>query len=613
MNTSLFLSGTALSRRWQDQHSFVVFQTAFGAGLAFLHTWAAWRSDPAAPGRLHFFAMEEDPLASDALAEHQERVPGLAELAGLLRARWPLRVSGFHRLEFDNARVVLTLCFGSPQTFAPQIQAEVDAFFVAPPIPSARPATAFPLRILARLAAPESTLAAFALSETQREELLGSGFIAASCSAPGFWNGQLPPGHRRRRRARPSARSAVVVGAGLAGTAIAFRLAQRGWETTLVERHPHPAQEASGNRAAVLSPMVSRDDSLSARLSRACFLHLLQEIHGLARQGFPVQWSDCGVLQLAKKPGEELSMEEISRGFPEEYLRFLDPATVSARIGRPLSVGGYFFPMGGCVNPASLCESRLQAAGAGLRRCFSRTALQIRQTPDGWIVFGETHEPLAQAPVLVLANAHDALSFQPIQGLRLKKVRGQVTHLPAGILPPVPHVICRDGYLTPALDGFCCLGATFDFDTDSRDLEPDGHRVNLARLRELIGWELPEADPSGFSGRVGFRTLTPDRLPVVGPVPDFTEASSGDPRKIGRLSGLHALLGLGSRGLVWSSLMAELLASQITGEPLPLERALAEATDPARFLVRARRENAGLSAGAPKGAPIEARMKRLSK
>ena len=97
----------------------------------------------------------------------------------------------------------------------------------------------------------------------------------------------------------------MVVGAGLAGTAIAWRLARHGWETTLIERHPHPAQEASGNRAAALSPMVSRDDSLSSRLSRACFFHLLREIHGLSRLGFPVQWSDRGVLQLAKKPDKD--------------------------------------------------------------------------------------------------------------------------------------------------------------------------------------------------------------------------------------------------------------------------------------------------------------------
>ncbi len=38
---------------------------------------------------------------------------------------------------------------------------------------------------------------------------------------------------------------------------------------------------------------------------------------------------------------------------------------------------------------------------------------------------------------------------------------------------------------------------------------------------------------------------------------------------------------------------AELIACQITGEPMPLELDLAEALDPARFLVRALRKGRG--------------------
>jgi tRNA 5-methylaminomethyl-2-thiouridine biosynthesis bifunctional protein len=40
---------------------------------------------------------------------------------------------------------------------------------------------------------------------------------------------------------------------------------------------------------------------------------------------------------------------------------------------------------------------------------------------------------------------------------------------------------------------------------------------------------------------------------------------------------------------VWSALAAELIASQIEGDPWPIERELAEALDPARFLLRALR------------------------
>ena len=47
--------------------------------------------------------------------------------------------------------------------------------------------------------------------------------------------------------------------------------------------------------------------------------------------------------------------------------------------------------------------------------------------------------------------------------------------------------------------------------------------------------------------------------------------------------------------MVWAPLAAELLASQLAGEPLPVEGDLVRAVDPARFHLRAlRRGKAGL-------------------
>jgi tRNA 5-methylaminomethyl-2-thiouridine biosynthesis bifunctional protein len=55
---------------------------------------------------------------------------------------------------------------------------------------------------------------------------------------------------------------------------------------------------------------------------------------------------------------------------------------------------------------------------------------------------------------------------------------------------------------------------------------------------------------------------------------------------IPRHADLYVLSGYGARGLVWSALAAEHLASQLEGEPLPLTRDLCEAIDPARFVLR---------------------------
>jgi tRNA 5-methylaminomethyl-2-thiouridine biosynthesis bifunctional protein len=76
-------------------------------------------------------------------------------------------------------------------------------------------------------------------------------------------------------------------------------------------------------------------------------------------------------------------------------------------------------------------------------------------------------------------------------------------------------------------------------------------------------------DPGGLRGWTGFRTTVPDRLPIFG-------ASA--------IEGLYTATGLGSRGLLWAPLGAELLACQVEGEPLPLSRDLAGAISPRRFL-----------------------------
>jgi tRNA 5-methylaminomethyl-2-thiouridine biosynthesis bifunctional protein len=72
-----------------------------------------------------------------------------------------------------------------------------------------------------------------------------------------------------------------------------------------------------------------------------------------------------------------------------------------------------------------------------------------------------------------------------------------------------------------------------------------------------------------LTGWTGFRATVPDRLPIFG--------STATP-------GLHVATGLGSRGLLWSPLGAEVLACELEGEPSPLPRDLRGSISPKRFL-----------------------------
>ena len=85
--------------------------------------------------------------------------------------------------------------------------------------------------------------------------------------------------------------------------------------------------------------------------------------------------------------------------------------------------------------------------------------------------------------------------------------------------------------------------------------------------------------------------VSDDRLPLVGPVPQPWAALSEarrleQPRQVPRVAGLYVLGALGSRGLSVAPLLGEVLASWITGAPLPLPNSLVDAVDVARFVSR---------------------------
>ena len=602
----VFLAGNDLPARWHCAERFVILETGFGLGLNFLVTRQAWR-ESRATGRLHFVSVEKHPFRRDDLATLLARWPELAEPAGELLREWPPLVSGFHRLHFDQGRVTLTLLLGDAEALLPQLAATIDAVFLDGFAPVRNPDLWSPalLAAITRLCADQATLASWSVAGTVRQALESRG-----------WRLQRPPGFATKRqmltgllgetvmptpapdrRPPPGARHAIVIGAGLAGTAISERLASRGWRIDLFERHAAPAQEASGNPNGILLPHLAKDDALAARLSRACYLYALRgnaALPGLC-------WSPCGVLQVARDASHEALQCATARelGLPADFAAFLERDAAQALIGRELAYGGWWFPGGGWVSPASLCAALLAAGGDLIHTQFNAEVAALRQTADGWQAIAGDGRLLASAPHVILANALAANQLLP-QRLPLTPIRGQISYLPDRLcagLASLRHVVCRSGYLTPPEDGTVCVGASFDSDDTDMNMRVADHAGNLQRLDELLPGAPAGFDATLLDGRVGLRTAAPDRLPLVGTLPDPGAVTPNTPTlaSLPRREGLHVLLGLSARGMVWAPLAAELLASQLNGDPWPIERELVRALDPARFHLRAlRRGKTGL-------------------
>ncbi|HZM32959.1 MAG TPA: FAD-dependent 5-carboxymethylaminomethyl-2-thiouridine(34) oxidoreductase MnmC [Burkholderiales bacterium] len=546
----VFLAGNGLPERWAGRRRFVILETGFGLGLNFLVVLHAWRRDSRRCERLHFVSFEKSPFTLQDMRLAHEGYPELAEEAAALHAAWPPLVPGAHRLELEGGKVVLTLFF-SDQGILRDIRASADAVFLDgfSPAKNAEMWSPQVMRAISRLCAPDATAATWSVAADVRKALQDTGFEVEK--RPGFGNKREMLVARNRKQGQatfsPPERRAVVIGAGLAGAALCERLCARGWEVDLYERHAAPAQEASGNLAGIFHPLATADDSFIARLTRAGFLYSVSRWKALGG----VRWDPCGVLQLARTEKEDASQRRAVAGMPAEYVQYATREEASAHAGVPLPAGGLWFPGAGWIQPRTLVEAQLAACGDRLRRIFSS---EVKSLPENRIA--------------ILANSAEAPKLHPVPHLRLRRVRGQLTHVPEAALEPPHVVLLRGGMVLPPVDGVCVTGASFDIDDEDSAPRAESDQGNLERLKHILG-QLPTA--SSLENRVAFRAVTRDRLPVAGKIAE----------------GVYGAFAYGSRGLVWAALAAELIASELEGEPLPVEGSLARALDPMRFRRRA--------------------------
>jgi tRNA 5-methylaminomethyl-2-thiouridine biosynthesis bifunctional protein len=597
----VFLAGNGLPDRWRGRDRFVVLETGFGLGNNFLATWDAWRRDPTACERLQFISIERHPPTREDLRV-LPREPALSSLGPLLADAWPPLTPNLHRLDFDGGRVQLLLAFGDVAAWLPELVARVDAFYLDGFAPARNPLMWQPrlFKAMARLAAPGATAATWTAARAVRDGLAAAGFqvraapgaggkrdITLASFAPAF----VPRSAPARSAPSTGSRHAVIVGGGLAGCATAWALADQGWHSLVLDRHEAPAREASGNPAGLFHGVVHRDDGTHARFNRAAALAAQQAV----RQAIETDGAAGelrGLLRLETSGAAIAGMHETlaSLGLPPDYVRAVDAAEATQRAGLALRHPAWFYPGGGWVDPAALARSYLRRAGA--RAAFRGAAMvgALRRHESRWQVLDHAGEVLAEADAVILANAGDAFRLLAPSDWPARKVRGQVSMAHAGdfALPRVP--VAGSGYLLPEVAGQAVFGATAQVGDEDASPRLADHVQNLEQLTALIG-ERPRVGPERLSGRVGWRWVSDDRLPLVGAVPAgpaslLAAGRLDQPRLVPRVPGLYLFTALGSRGITWSALGARSLASWVTGGPSPVEASLLDALDPARFIAR---------------------------
>ncbi len=345
-------------------------------------------------------------------------------------------------------------------------------------------------------------------------------------------------------------KTVTIIGAGIAGSQIAWHLAKRDWQVTVIERHLKPAQEASGNLAGIISPKITAKPSLGEDFYLQCFQYTLNQLNGLNLknavettanvysteskgflenvdftrrmttnkakifQKFPYlqhsshsryvstefsrlkntftktpNWNPVGVLQLAYNERDQARWEQLKeRGFCAHTLQCLDSHAASQLANVAINYPAVYFPKAGWVEPKSFCQSLLNHKNITLITHTEAMDIQLGSNKQQWEVSDATGDKISVSEALIICSGKD-LNFTPIKDLPSVAIAGQTSLATCNQNEPLlKTVLDHEGYITPAINQKHQLlfGATYDLDSQDDSLTEEANQQNLDKLRKHL-------------------------------------------------------------------------------------------------------------------------------
>lgn len=621
----VFIKGNEIAEYiLNSTEEFTIAETGFGTGLNFLLTLKLYikLSQDHQLSPLHFISTEKYPLTKSQLRKALSCLDSLTEESAQLIEQYPEQPSDKVEFSFFNEQIKLTLLFDdSTQAFEAiklprKSTGLVNAWYLDGFSPARNPEmwqdTLF--EQMARLSKPQATMSTFTIAGFIRRGLEKVGFRLEKKEYDGSKNEILTGKYQQNMligkgyQLRPTItkpQHVSIIGGGIASACAAYLLTKQGIKVTLYCKDIKVAQGASSNAIGALFPLIHQKADDISLFYKEAFDFALKFYNDLTQQGYKFSHNWCGLLEISYKESLEKRQKEFEKHqtWPKELIHSVDKIQASKHANIPLEHGGLFFPKSGWIAPQELVEQLFNAAKETnrLRIETSTTVDSIAQhTDNSWQL--KTNKGNFNASVVVFCGGAESINLSTINQLPLTSVRGQITSMKTNeSISQLNTVICHKGYLTPENKGIHCIGATFDkntFDTVPRDI--DDH-YNLTMLKKCLpdvtsniaSWQKNDI----LTRKARLRCMTPDHLPMVGAMPNIqlhksTYAHLAKDKnwrfyqEAPIIKNLYLLTGLGARGLCTAPLLAEILLSDLTGVPYPINNEMLFNLSPNRFIIR---------------------------
>lgn len=582
----VFLKGSELEQNWGEK-DYIIAELGFGTGLNFLNTANLAKNCHKPPKKLHFISIEAYPLSKKDLDKTLSEFETLKELKDRLLELYPPLTKGIHRIKFDDF-ITLDLCFGDVLEVLPELSFYANSWFLDGFSRDKNEAmwSEFVISEVAKHSQKNATLATFSANSNLSKNLEKYGFKVQKIKGfgkkrqmskavfQGFIYKEKNPWYSVPK-SRVKEKTAIVIGAGIAGCSIANNLAKRGFKVSVFEKNK-VAANASGNLIGAVLPVITKPNVALGEFYKKAFLYSNSFYKELATDD-EVSFNGAAVFANDEKLKQRFKLYDglnhIFLEYKKAYLNEMD---------------AIFVKNSGFAKPKKLCLKLLEHKNIKIYE--NHEVLSFTRADEKYHLEFETG--IFEAEILILALGSDIKTLLS-NDIIFKKLRGQVSHLPPFYKTNLP--LSANGYICPQCDDIQLIGATYKRDDEDENVREEDHLENIKSIRSII--KDTYINKEKISGRVSFRSSTLDRFPIIGAVAD-DESYKKDYKglfwlkhkdiypKASYLPNLYISAAHGSRGLVSAPFAAEILASMIENEPLPLEKSLLDELHLMRFLVR---------------------------
>lgn len=564
-----------------NKSAIVVAEAGFGVGLNFFCTIAKFKSSN--KKSLHYIAVEKYPFSKDELASIYEQF-------GLDSAIYKEFLDSYHivsnsllRIYLLNHTIILDLYFGDILEFLDECEFRADVWYLDGFAPSKNPQM-WSEEFLSNLACysyKDTIIRSFSCARVVRDRLSQNGFEV--CKLKGYHKKRemlqaicIEPKSRIKKQIWfdlpivTNPKTILIIGAGIAGLAIATLFKEAGFNVVVAESNEKAAQGASSNLAGICAPLITQPGVALGDMHMSSFL--------LSRQFYKQFGGDfvdfCGC-------DEYLVNDKMLSKFNHDSKFFSISNDIYPKANIDLAMQ---------IQPQNLCL----ALAKNLEIYYGYEYKSLKQLQSCYEVnFGNLKT--IKADVVIFANGNRAkelfISEFSDAYMQLSSVRGQTTLVDEFMSLNRP--LSARGYITKAINGVQLVGASYargDDDALPRSSDDD---ENIALVDEFLS----NKKPNIIGSNVGFRGYSGDRFPIIGGIHNASEYikiynsllwTKNKPSNKSPVYYPNLLISAahGSRGLSTSVLGANILLDMVLGRQICVKKSIIDALNPSRFIIR---------------------------